>query len=98
MNKPDCVENATVEYFENQDAVQTWINECCDVDPNKVETITVLYNDWKVWATGTGEYVISMKDFKARLLTHGFNERRMARGVEIIGLTVREISIDFHQT
>jgi putative DNA primase/helicase len=64
---PESVRLATAGYLESEDAVATWIEEECDVDPSAWESTTDLFASWNGYANRTGEQVGSLKRFRQRL-------------------------------
>ncbi len=81
---PPIVAAATEEYFQDEDALGSWIAECCDVAPTSTATTSELFTDWQEWANGRGEHPGSMKRFaqllKNRALTSGVNPQPAAWG------------------
>ena len=54
--KPSVVTEATNEYFEDQDSVQQWIDECCDTTDRRAESKNSdLFKSWSMWADVRGE-------------------------------------------
>lgn len=76
LNAPRAVLAATEEYFESQDAIQRWIDECCTTDPNDTVLTADLFESWKVWAERSGEYVVPLRRFTESLIQRGFNRWR----------------------
>lgn len=64
---PESVRLATAGYLESEDAVATWIEEECDVDPSAWESTTDLFASWNGYANRTGEQVGTLKRFRQRL-------------------------------
>lgn len=64
---PPAVTNATVEYFEAQDALSAWIEDCCDLDENAWTPRSMLFSSWSKWAEEAGEWIGSAKDFYQKL-------------------------------
>jgi putative DNA primase/helicase len=89
LDPPSAVTDATKAYLESEDAVATWIEDCCDRDANAFTTRSYLFRSWSDWATANGEYVGSNKRFVAALETRGFEGavRRGDRG--FVGLKMR---------
>jgi putative DNA primase/helicase len=75
LTVPAMVENATAQYFANQDTVGTWLAECCDVDLNNrhmIERTVALFGSWSTFAHSRGETVGKQKDFNEQLSHRGF--------------------------
>lgn len=61
LSPPQVVLAATAQYFVNEDAVGRWIDDECELGNAFSEGSKQLYNSWKSWAEGNGEFVISSK-------------------------------------
>jgi putative DNA primase/helicase len=81
LNPPACVQAATEEYFEAEDAIGQWIEERCVREPNAKALTAELFNDWKQWAEAAGEFIGSQKRFADLLLTRGLEKWRNSVGV-----------------
>jgi putative DNA primase/helicase len=64
---PDAVTAATAAYLEAQDSFSSWLDECCDRDPNAWERSLALFESWKIFAERGGQFVGDAKTFRARL-------------------------------
>lgn len=96
LPKPDRVAAETRRYFEEQDSLQQWLDECCDVDPEHAPDgfqlrclSSKLYGSWSDWCKRAGEEAGSNKSFSADLSARGFRKDRGAMGVEFFRLRVR---------
>lgn len=85
LDPPACVLSATEEYFEAEDALGQWIEECCLVGRAHREGVSGLFADWREWAERAGEYVGSVKRFSELMATRKFEKCRLASGAR--GLT-----------
>jgi putative DNA primase/helicase len=81
---------ATEEYFEAEDAIGRWLEECCVLGPNHTETSADLFARWKGWAEANGEFAGSQRGFSDLMLARGFakwrdpgTDRRGLRGVAL---------------
>ena len=87
---PQSVLDATAEYLEGEDAMASWLDECCDVDPAKADNSTTLYESWKAWADHSNEYCGTHRNFSQKLEVRGFERRRDGRiGIQFIGLAAK---------
>jgi hypothetical protein len=97
LRPPATVLAATDEYFEAEDALGRWIEECCEQGPAFSETTATLFASWKAWAEAGGEYVGSIKRFSQTLTARGFERCRAAastpRGFRGIALKPRQPGI-----
>ena len=90
LEPPEAVMAATEEYFEAEDALGRWLEECCLVGPNHTDTSADLFAGWKVWAEANGEFAGSQRRFTDLMLARGFDkwrdpetDRRGLRGVAL---------------
>lgn len=83
---PPAVIEATKKYLEAEDAVNTWIDECCERDYRSWTTSTDLYCSWKAWADRSGENAGSMKSFVQNLDKRGFEYKAKREGRGFVGL------------
>lgn len=74
--RPEAVEAATNDYFDDQDMFGQWINERCDVAAGKFEMPTPLYNDWAEFARASGEDPGSQRGMSSKLTRAGFRRRK----------------------
>jgi hypothetical protein len=55
LDPPQRVVEATEEYFEAEDALGRWLDECCVREANAKSLTAELFTDWKQWAEAAGE-------------------------------------------
>jgi hypothetical protein len=80
---------ATEEYFEAEDAIGRWLDDCCLRGRNHAETSEVLFASWKAWAEASGEFAGSKRRLSDLLVARGFanwrhpeTDRRGFRGLK----------------
>lgn len=73
---PASVQHSTEDYFEEEDAVGRWLEQCVDLDPEGTVTSHALYLSWKEWCNQSGEYVGSLKRLSSALSTRRFERWR----------------------
>jgi putative DNA primase/helicase len=83
---PEAVTSATAAYLEAEDAITTWIDDCCEHDPNAWEKTAALFASWNAWADKAGEYVGSRRRFAERLEARGITPTRRRDGRGFTGL------------
>src|SRR5262249_17389436 len=85
---PDVVRQATDEYFEAQDTVGQWLDECTIRELRAFTPTTRLFADWKVWCNQTNNYIGTERDFTDELVRRDFGRGRseFARGHNGIAL------------
>jgi putative DNA primase/helicase len=90
LNPPACVQAATDEYFEAEDAVGQWIDERCLLANTHREGVSELFSDWREWAERAGEYVGSVKRFSELMTTRKLEKCRLTGGARgITGIALR---------
>ncbi|MGO8840780.1 MAG: phage/plasmid primase, P4 family [Methyloceanibacter sp.] len=87
---PATVRDATADYLDSQDALGTWIEDCCVRDPQAFQSTGDLFSSYRSWAEKAGEHVGGEKGFRQKLQERGFNPLRteLARG--FTGLAIRD--------
>lgn len=81
LNPPACVQDATQEYFESEDALGRWLDERCVRTANAKSLTSELFTDWKQWAEASGEFIGSQRRFSDLLITRGLEKWRNSMGV-----------------
>ena len=81
LKPPACVQAATEEYFEAEDALGRWIDERCVREVNAKSLTAELFTDWKQWAEASGEFIGSQRRFSDLLITRGIDKWRNSAGV-----------------
>lgn len=90
LNPPACVQAATEEYFEAEDALGQWIEERCLLANTHRESVSALFADWREWAEAAGEYVGSIKRFSELMAARKFEKCRLTGGARgIAGIALR---------
>jgi putative DNA primase/helicase len=84
--RPQIVLDATESYFEDQDSLGQWIDECTDCEPgntHKSATSAELYKSWSEYSHAAGENPGSQKEFVNMLLAagKGIIAHRLNKGV-----------------
>jgi putative DNA primase/helicase len=77
---------ATDAYFETQDSFSTWIDECCERDPNEWTASTPLFTSWKTWAYKAGVRYGNQQDFRDAMERAGFVWKKTNKGNGYEGL------------
>ena len=102
LQPPAAVMAATEEYFEAEDALGRWLEECCDLGPNRTVTSADLFAAWKLWAEANGEFAGGQRRFSDLMLARGFDkwrdpetDRRGLRGLALRERTPNTIEMEF---
>ena len=77
---PKAVTEATTRYFDNQDVVGQWMEECCDVDPKNahlMEKTMALFASWSSFAQAHGEMIGTTAMFKDNLAKRGIKSEQI---------------------
>lgn len=94
LRPPAAVVSATRDYFETQDSLQSWIDECCEAGANRWELPAALFASWTKWAEKAGEHVGNLTRFGDRLEAAGYPRGR-ANGVRRhVGLSLKPQAFD----
>lgn len=88
LNPPAAVRNATAAYFEAQDAMSVWLDECCTNDAADASNRSVLFKSWDEWAKRNGEIPGSARAFYEALEKRGFRPAKRSGDRCFLGLKV----------
>jgi putative DNA primase/helicase len=78
---PAIVTDATAAYFDDQDVMQHWLDECTsDAGPFAFSLTKELYGSWKQWSDEQRFEAGSLKAFSEALQDRGFTKKRDGRG------------------
>lgn len=70
--RPPVVINATAEYFAEQDLVNGWIEDCCEVGPLQYDTLSVLFKSWTAHSLANGQKTTTSMWFSQTLARLGY--------------------------
>jgi P4 family phage/plasmid primase-like protien len=99
LNAPKVVQDATSEYFAEQDILTQWLDECCDRDKTMGDTSSNLFASWRAYAICRGEYTHNSKWFATALERQGFQRDKdcdLFRGRGFRGLRVKSPGVRCH--
>ena len=85
---PECVKRAIEQYRANNDWLENFLAECCEVDPRYTQKSGELYTRYKSYCDSTGDYRRSLADFKQALTMAGYETRKTKTGAIVYGLRV----------
>lgn len=86
LNAPKVVTDATDAYFEGQDLIGQWIEECCEVDKQWESKIGALYQSYAGFCERGGNYVLRQGELKDALGQRGFERGGYAKSPTIKGI------------
>jgi putative DNA primase/helicase len=89
LKPPNAVAVATEHYFESQDVLGDWLDDCCDVGGGHWANTRDLFDSWKQWAIDRNEFVGQDKLLAQRLEDRGFRRYRFNDQRGFIGLRLR---------
>lgn len=92
--RPEIVQAATQDYFDDQDLFGQWLAERCELGRSKSEATTPLYNDWAEYAHAAGDDPGSQKAFGSRIKRAGFQFRKSHGNRMYLGLALKR-KVDF---
>jgi putative DNA primase/helicase len=89
---PDLVTEATKSYFDDQDVLREWLDDCTeDRGPFAFTTSTLLYASWKQWCDDRGLVPGTVKALSDGLTDRGCVPKRTNRGRGFQSLVLKEI-------
>lgn len=89
---PEVVENETTDYFEEQDHVKEWVDECCSLGENYSEASAVLFQNFESWCRRNGETPGIKKNGLTRILQqpqYGCTRNRDADARKLNGICIK---------
>jgi putative DNA primase/helicase len=72
LGRPVVVGDATAQYFADEDVFSQWLETCCKLGPNEVDTHKALFDSWKAYAKETNEPEGTSRGFGQKLRERGF--------------------------
>lgn len=88
LQPPPVVTKATAEYLDQQDSLQAWMAERCQVGADYRCGIAELFKSWSAWALAGGIAGGTRVSFADKLLAKGFHNRRTNTGATFFGIRV----------
>jgi putative DNA primase/helicase len=91
LKPPEMVRAATEDYFETEDTLSRWFDECCELDLNTFTPSANLFGSYKAWAEAAGEFIGSEKRLigwltqKRGIQKDRTNRKRGVYGVQLKG-------------
>ena len=80
---PQCVVEAVQKYRADNDWLQSFLYDCCEVERTKRERSSDLYNRYREYCDDMGEYIRHVSDFKAALTAAGY-ETHVVKGIKYV--------------
>lgn len=94
---PSCkvVDDAKKVYRDENNWIEHFIVDCCEVDKTKEVMSNELYQTYRQWSVINGEYTRNTRDFASALLNSGYEKRRTNKGVKWSGLGLNDDTNEF---
>ena len=73
---PDAVAEATEEYRERENWLESFITDCCVKEPGAKAGAKELYSAYREWSSENGEFIHRAKDFASALKDAGFRDTK----------------------
>ncbi len=92
LMRPNVVTGATSSYFETQDLLGSWLEECCEISPSNSETTGRLFESYAAYADASGVHAgksASLADELAKRDFQRIKDRHGIRGRGFLGLRLR---------
>lgn len=89
FQRPNVVSDATSSYFEDQDLLGQWLEECCERGANYEDSHKVLYASWTDYAKAAGEDPKSKIAFTEMMVNRGFERCKVGKDRGFKGLRVQ---------
>lgn len=89
LKPPQIVKESTDAYLGDEDSLQQWIDDCCDLGGG-FATSKALFYSWSKWCEQSGEYVGTMKRLMAKLESRGISTGQKFKGARgCIGIKIK---------
>jgi putative DNA primase/helicase len=89
---PAAVVTATEEYLKSEDAILSWVDECCDIGAKLWDSGKLLWQSWRNWCESARERPGTRKGFSQELARAGFEAKKESHVRGYIGLALRDRS------
>jgi len=103
LSRPAAVTEATAQYFDEQDLLGQWVEDCCDADVDNrslMEKSAALFASWSAFAKARGEVPGSQTSFNNQLRQRGYggSEQIKALGTKgFRGIRLKVVA-SFHES
>jgi putative DNA primase/helicase len=91
LGRPEQIAQAVDNYMESEDTFGEWLQECTERGLPQDKCLSGgAYKNFRTWADGSGEHVMSQKRFVQALKERGYDTKRVGGKRYISGLSLRE--------
>lgn len=91
IEPPVCVQEAIKAYRDDNDWLNDFLYECCEINDSYKEKSGDLYTEYRNHCTCTGEYTRSTSDFYTAIEHAGFERKRDKSGRYVLGLRIKPL-------
>jgi putative DNA primase/helicase len=88
LQEPDCIKQQRTEYRTEMDSIETFIEECCTLNPASKMKSKTIYQAYREWAKDNGQYNMSSTKF-GREMSNKFTKLR-SNGIYYAGLMLND--------
>jgi putative DNA primase/helicase len=88
LNPPQSAIAMTEAYIEGEDTVAEFIDDCCEVGPDKSAMLVEIFEQWRSWASQRGVETGRSRELASALEAKGFRRTKPKNRVKIHGLAV----------
>lgn len=89
IEAPEKVKEAIAAYRDNNDWMQHFLDECCEIDESYTAKSGEVYNEYRAFCIRVGEFIRSTADFYTALDGEAFTRKRTNKGVIVKGLRLK---------
>lgn len=89
LQAPAAVTEATDSYLGAEDTLSQWMDDCCYVGRQHVDTSAAIWASWQAWCERTGEHAGSQRRLSQTLMDRGYEHIKGRDGRKFKGLAVR---------
>jgi putative DNA primase/helicase len=84
------VTDRTSEYKEEENVVQSFVRDCCDLKKGEKVPSNTLYSEYRDWCNRSGYHPFSIKNFKAEMKRLKIHNKRLSAGVVYLDIKVKD--------
>lgn len=89
LSPPKKVQDAIDIYKQNNNWLQHFLDECCEIDESYTAKSGEVYDEYRAFCLRVGEFTRSTTDFYTALDSRNFTKRRTNKGRFIVGLRLK---------
>ena len=89
IEQPKIVKDAIEAYRQDNDWLNNFLAECCDIDSGYTERAGDLFDAYKTYCANMNEYVRHVSDLKSALLAAGYKWKKDKTGAHYYGLRLK---------